>query len=125
MSGIRALKRDRFQCVKGVARPSKHVPMAKLVWKVRNSKLLGRFWVDRICRFMLRWDLTVACAMLGGAVGPSIFMGRTAHPVCGTGESRIFSTVWTRLLFVGRGGTQWVPALLWGGTARPAWVLQC
>ena len=42
MSGIQALKRDRFQYVKRIAHPGKHMLKAKLVWSVRNSKLFSK-----------------------------------------------------------------------------------
>ena len=51
MFGIQALKRDRFQYVKRVAHPSKHMPVAKLVWSVRNSKLLGKRAHDLVDSF--------------------------------------------------------------------------
>ena len=51
LSGIQALKRDRFQYVKRVAHPSKHMPTAKLVSSVRNSKLLGKRAHDLVDSF--------------------------------------------------------------------------
>ena len=90
MSGIQALKRDRFQYVTRVAHPSKHTPMAKLVWSVRNSKLLGKRAHDLVDSFV-----------------PALFVA----PMSGNKASLLYTQCMSAVLCVGPGFVR--AALLW------------